>query len=345
MAEWKDAGIAAGRLGEKVIDTLFKDRKKPKPRTTDEKPGLSPLPEPPAAGVFVDPAPHGFGALMPPGTAPMVRLVPVADRESAVEGTPVEGISGDTRPPAQPVRPVARPASASWLAGRTSDGRLDAVRKVASDANTTMSQKVAAEEAGRQAIKGDKLALKLALANLVEKLDFTSPQNSAVLLAGAAGDQASMQAMMLMARGKMTLEGTQGGQLFRQLAPVLQKVSPIDVKKEVDEAWGGMAEKFASQAKGSVDVVLKADPAAADALPPGARLGVSASPSPGGRAKLGITEVPDSASDVESVMPGEKAAARKVKLREISEPAPGAETIDIGSPESKSRMWPDPPER
>jgi hypothetical protein len=143
------------------------------------------------------------------------------------------------------------------------------------------------------------MALRQALAGLVQKLNVASPKDAAVLLKQEAGLQAGSQVRGLLGQGKMTLDGTPGGRLFGKIGPILRDYSPVDLKGEVDGAYGGLAEQFALKAQGKVDVIMGAAPAgsvaAADAggasgSATGA-LGAEAPAAGSGGGGLGVLEV------------------------------------------------------
>lgn len=312
----------AAKVGESLRRNPSASRPR-KPRTIDGP--LEPLPVAPSAGYFAEPQPQGLSAFLPhesPSSTPFSDLESeprLRDEPAAVTGIAAAPAPPSVRPQPPPPAPSLRTAQ-SWLGARASDTRLDEVRAAAAGPDATMSQKVAAEEAGRQAIKGDKFALKAALASLVEKFDLSSPTDSAVLMPAMLGDQATLQMMTLLGRGKMAVDSTPGGQMFQRIAPILKKVSPVDVSGEVDQAWAGMSEKFATQAKGSIDVVLHAGKESSlagklDLPAPGGPLPDSGAGPPG--SKLTLTEVSEPGDATQGVRLGDSENVKKLAIREV----------------------------
>lgn len=255
--------------------------RKRQPREPAAATGIAPLDSPAAEagpGFSASAVPIGFAnPFLTPSIGP--RVVGFDEREprshAAAFDVPLEQAVADRAAPAKkskktesrlpdrlPAHPIARP---SILRDRKES--VDELKKAmeAPDLQATMGQRVAAEEAGVAARRGDRQALRQALAGLVQKLNVSSPKDAAVLLKQEAGLQAGGQMRGLLAQGKTTLDATPGGRLFGRIGPILRDYSPVDLKGEVDGAWGGLAEKFALGAQGKVDVVLGAAPADAAA--------------------------------------------------------------------------------
>jgi hypothetical protein len=160
--------------------------------------------------------------------------------------------------PPETKRRAGGAAAPNALRDRLTRQNVDDLRKVMEDPGlaTTMSQRIVAEEAGRAALAGNREGFRRSLADLVERLDVTSPKDSAVLLQQQAGLQASSQLQALLGRGKMTMEMTQGGRLLNRVAPMLQKYAGFDIKGDIDGAYSGLSQRFATKAQGAVDVVM-----------------------------------------------------------------------------------------
>ena len=73
--------------------------------------------------------------------------------------------------------------------------------------------------------------------------------------------------------------------MFQKIAPILKDYGGVDMQGEIDGAWNGMAERFATNAKGKVDVILGAAPAGDAAVAAGAT-GAGASPGAAGAAGI-----------------------------------------------------------
>jgi hypothetical protein len=252
--------------------------RKREPREPTAATGIAPLDSPAAdagPGFVSSATPLGFSS---PFTMPSVgpRVVGFDEREPRARASafdvPLDQAVADRAAPSKkskrtesrlpdrlPAHPIARP---SMLRDRKEN--VDELKKAmeAPDLQATMGQRVAAEEAGVAAKRGDRMALRQALAGLVQKLNVASPKDAAVLLKQEAGLQAGSQVRGLLEQGKMTLDSTPGGRLFGKIGPIIRSYSPVDMKGEVDGAWGGLAERFATGAQGKVDVILGAPPAA-----------------------------------------------------------------------------------
>jgi hypothetical protein len=251
--------------------------RKREPREPVASAGIAPLDSPAAEagpGFSVSAVPIGFAS---PFTTPSIgpRVVGFDEREprsrASAFDVPLDQAVADRAAPSKkskktesrlpdrlPAHPIARP---SMLRDRKET--VDELKKAveAPELQATMGQRVAAEEAGVAAKRGDREALRQALAGLVQKLNVSSPKDAAVLLKQEAGLQAGNQVRGLLGQGKTTLDGTPGGRLFGKIGPIIRDYAPVDMKGEVDGAWGGLAEKFALGAQGKVDVVLGAAPA------------------------------------------------------------------------------------
>jgi hypothetical protein len=221
-------------------------------------------------------------------------------------------------PPPETTRRAGGAAAPNALRDRLTRQNVDDLRKVMEDPGlaTTMSQRIVAEEAGRAALAGDREGFRRSLADLVERLDVTSPKDSAVLLQQQAGLQASSQLQALLGRGKITMEMTQGGRLLNRVAPMLQKYAGFDIKGDIDGAYSGLSQRFATKAQGAVDVVMGV-PEGAGPPPPGVggRDFSPAAPAGGAPAAGAGTAGPEGVALKEGSAP---AAGQKIQLGELS---------------------------
>ena len=163
-----------------------------------------------------------------------------------------------------------------------------------------------------------------------------------MLVPQALGQYGTGELTGLMGKGRMTLEMTKGGRLFRQVAPLLKKFSNVDITGEIDGAWNGMAERFAMTATGTVELMVPPEPAAQGAVAgAGANPAAGASgapeagtPPPSGRAARPLTmrEVPAAPDEVERVGAAGERANRLAGLREVAPPAQAnaAERVGLG---------------
>lgn len=331
------------------------------PREPSALSGFAPIDSPaaePGPGFSSSAAPLGFSSpFTPPTVGP--RVVGFAERaprgSAAAFDVPLDQAVADRAAPAKKAKktesrlperqPVVAAARSAVLRDRSEN--VDELKKAveAPDLQATMGQRVAAEEAGRAAKRGDRQALRQALAGLVQKLNVASPKDAAVLLKQEAGLQAGNQVRGLLGQGKMTLDGTPGGRLFGKVGPIIRDYAPVDMKGEVDGAYGGLAEKFALTAQGKVDVILGAAPAGAGgaaAVAGGAPSGIATGPLSAGAPPIAETGGGSSAGGGGGLSIGEVGSEAPVAGSYGSAPSPSGHAVQIGEvdPADTARVRP-----
>lgn len=150
----------------------------------------------------------------------------------------------------------------SYIRGKLSEGGVAQITAMIHDpslALTTIQSDIIAK-IGRYGSHGDKAGVRRALMELVEKVDVSSPKDSAVLIArDEAGDVLSSNVSQQVARlegGKQSLQMTQGGRIVSQLQSILGQHKSFGWADGMDRGWRRLTERFGQQANGAIDVVV-----------------------------------------------------------------------------------------
>jgi hypothetical protein len=181
----------------------------------------------------------------------------------------------------------------------------------------TLAQQELVAKIGRYANTGDKSGVRRSMLELVEKVDVTSPADSAVLILrpdpGTPMASNLLQQLTALQGGKQSVEMTQGGRILGKLAPILADNGTFTGKDGMDRALGRLTQRFAQQAQGQVDIVMAQRGAPAMAPPPGAKPSVGA-----------WSVAPEAASNPAQigqwVVPGEGAASAQPAVGQWTSP-------------------------
>lgn len=194
----------------------------------------------------------------------------------------------------------------SYIRGKLSEDGIAQITAMIHDPSLALTtiQSDLLGKIGRLGSHGDKTGVRRALMELVEKVDVSSPKDSAVLIAREeAGDMLSSNVSQQMARldsGKQSLQMTQGGRVVSQLQSILGQHKAFGWADGMDRGWRRLTERFGQQANGAVDVVVGgAKPSEGAAVVPGAA-GAAAPPA---QAQVGAWNVSGSGASAPGAEP------------------------------------------
>ena len=196
-----------------------------------------------------------------------------------VRTEPASGDEGDQdtgEPDDQPDRKSRAAQALSYIRGKLSKDGLAEITAMIHDPSLALTtvQADILNRIGRYGSHGDKSGVRRGLMELVEKLDVSSPADSAVVVAReGAGEVLSSNVTRQIARlegGKQSLEMTQGGRVIGKLQNILGEHKAFAWTDGLDRGWRRLTERFGQQATGAVDVVVGAQSADAAAAGPAA---------------------------------------------------------------------------
>lgn len=163
----------------------------------------------------------------------------------------------------------------------------------------TLAQQELVAKIGRYASVGDKSSVRRGLLELVEKVDVSSPADSALLLVrpdpGAPVPAGLFQQLTGLEGGKQPVEATQGGRILGRLEPILAENGAFGRKDGMDRVWGRLTQRFAQQATGQVDILV----------PHGSGLTPPAAPQSAGNLPLGGWSIPQQGAPGGPPQPGQ----------------------------------------
>lgn len=183
-----------------------------------------------------------------------------ADEEAATEDA--DSVADEDR--------KSRAAKAvDFIRDKLSANDLEALKAMALDPHLglTMLQQDVVRKIGQFASVGDKSSVRRAVLELAERVDVSSPKDSAVLVAregaGGAMSEKVSQEIAKLSDGKRSLEMTQGGRVLGALQSILGKNKAFEWKDGMDRGFRRLTERFGQEASGTIDVVVGAKPAGA----------------------------------------------------------------------------------